>query len=152
MNQNNDFFWIDDSGRKWTGEQIKHKFDRYIKKAIRHRTRDAMRKLVAQNKHFPVAPDSIMEKVSVPFESSVEKLEFMLGSTRLYLDDERLVTALNLLTDREKVIFEKFYIEDCTDKAIGEWLHMSSKSVETSRYRALARIRKILEVDHEEER
>ena len=125
MKSNNDFFWIDEHGRKWTGEQIKHKFDRFIKKAIKHRTRDAVRKLLMQNDHFPVQPDNVIQQVAVPFESSVEKLEFMLGSTRLFLDDERLVEALNLLTEREKLIFEKFYIEDYSDKAIGEWLHIS---------------------------
>ena len=148
MEQSNNFFWIDESGRKWTGEQIKHKFDRFIKKAIKHRTKDAVRKLVAQNRHFPVQPDYVMEQISVPFESSVEKLEFMLGSTRLYLDDERLIAALNLLTEREKFVFEKFYIEDYTDKVIGEWLNVESKSVEVCRYRALKRLRKELEVDH----
>ena len=78
----------------------------------------------------------------------MEKLEFMLGSTRLYLDDERLVTPLKMLTEREQLIFEKFYIEDYSDKAIGEWLNLSEKSVETCRYRALRRIREALGTDH----
>ena len=149
MKEGNDFFWIDESGRKWTGEQIKHKFDRFIKKAIRHRTKDAMRKLFTQNDHFPVHPDYVLEQIAVQFDSSVEKQEFMLGSTRLYLDDERLITALNMLTEREQLIFEKFYIEDYSDKTIGEWLNLSYKSVETCRFRALRRIREALGVDHE---
>ena len=149
MKQNNDFFWIDESGRKWTGEQIKHKFDRYIKKAIKHRTKDAIAKMINQNNHFPVQPESIIDKVSVTFESTVEKQEFMLGSTRLYLDDERLIAALEMLTERERFIFEKFYLEDESDKVIGEWLHLKEKSVETSRYRALRRIREALGVKHE---
>ena len=65
MKTGNDFFWIDESGRKWTGEQIKHKFDRFIKKAIKHRTRDAMRKLFTQNNHFPVQPDYVLEQIAV---------------------------------------------------------------------------------------
>ena len=149
MKTGNDFFWIDESGRKWTGEQIKHKFDRFIKKAIKHRTRDAMRKLFTQNDHFPVQPDYVLEQIAVRFDPLVEKLEFMLGSTRLYLDDERLITALNMLTEREQLIFEKFYIEDYSDKTIGEWLNLSYKSVETCRFRALRRIREALGVDHE---
>ena len=148
MKTGNDFFWIDESGRKWTGEQIKHKFDRFIKKAIKHRTRDAMRKLFTQNDHFPVQPDYVLEQIAVRFDPLVEKLEFMLGSTRLYLDDERLIAALNMLTEREQLIFEKFYIEDYSDKVIGEWLNLSEKSVETCRYRALRRIREALGTDH----
>ena len=150
MKQNKDFFWIDESGRKWAGEQIKHKFDRFIKKAIKHRTKDAMRKLLNQNDHFPVQPDSVMERISVPFVSSVEKQEFMLGSTRLFTDDERLIKALNMLTEREQFIFEKFYLEDESDKVIGEWLHIEEKSVRVSRYRTLKRIREALGVNYEE--
>ena len=108
-----------------------------------------MRKLFTQNDHFPVQPDYVLEQIAVPFDSSVEKQEFMLGSTRLYLDDERLVTALKMLTEREQLIFEKFYIEDYSDKAIGEWLNRSERSVATYRYRALRRIRETLGADYE---
>lgn len=144
MKTGDDFFWIDEFGRKWTDEQIKHKFDCFIKKAIKHRTKDAMRKLLTQDDHFPVQPDYVLEQIVVPFDSSVEKLEFMLGRTRLYLDDERLIKALNMLTEHERLIFEKFYIEDYSDKAIGEWLNLSDRSVESCRYRALRRIREAL--------
>ena len=55
-----------------------------------------------------------------------------------------------MLTEREQFIFEKFYLEDESDKVIGEWLHIEEKSVRVSRYRTLKRIREALGVNYEE--
>ncbi|MFD0896576.1 sigma factor-like helix-turn-helix DNA-binding protein [Loigolactobacillus binensis] len=121
-------------------QDVKQAFSHYAKLSLVNRTRS----LYSQEQHqVPKVPLN-EETVEYPIDEGPPIIKLLTADQAVhfeeYLINERLIIAIARLTDAQKKLLYYKYIEQLSDKTIGQILHVSSQAISKQHRKVLSKI------------
>lgn len=146
MKKGKSWFWILADGRKFTAEQVEHKFDELIKTMIKRKALNAVQHEINERKKFPVCPGDVFDGiVAVDADYDIEKSEVRLSNTFWYLGNDYLADALEKLEPREKEYVELSFLRGWNAEEISNHFHVTTEYIYVLRNRILRKLRRWME-------
>lgn len=131
-------------------ERIRHRFDAYCKKVLKHTVIDLQRQLKRLNEReitFSALPDAEMAKLSVTDKYFANEYVFSLLDTSVGVNDYELGAALSALpADRRDIVLMSYFF-DMTDAEIAARLNMNQRTVAYRRTSSLRLLKNLLETE-----
>lgn len=147
MKEKGSWKWTTTDGKSFSAEQVEHKFDSFMKKALYSGAVNEIDREMTEREGFPVQPDDFLENVATftPVYD-FEKCEVRLKTKCLYCEREDLADALEKLKPREKEFIELSFVSELEDEDIAKIFRVSKKTVYVIRHRLIERLKEMMGV------
>lgn len=121
-------------------QDVKQAFSHYAKLSLVNKTRS----IYTQEQHqVPKVPLN-EETAEYPINEGPPTIKLITAEQAIHLEEylinERLIIAIARLTDAQKKLLYYKYVEQLSDKAIGQILHVSSQAISKQHRKVLSKI------------
>ena len=128
-------------------ESVRHKFDSYCKKVLRHTIINYNNEIKYLSEHevsFSTLPEN-MYPTTTRDEYFYQSRSFETSVGNVVVKDLDIAEVISALPDKQREIILLYYITEKTDEEIGERLNMPRSTVRDTRYAAIKILKKIME-------
>ena len=121
-------------------QDVKQAFSHYAKLSLVNKTRS----LYSQEQHQVPQMSLNEETVEYPIEERPPIFKLLTAEQAVHLEEyfvnERLIMSVARLTDLQKKLLYYKYVEQLSDKAIGQIFHVSSQAISKQHRKVLSKI------------
>ncbi|ATO43031.1 MULTISPECIES: sigma-70 family RNA polymerase sigma factor [Lactobacillaceae] len=121
-------------------QDVKQAFSHYAKLSLVNKTRS----LYSQEQHQVPQMSLNEETVEYPIEERPPIVKLLTAEQAVHLEEyfvnERLIMSVARLTDLQKKLLYYKYVEQLSDKAIGQIFHVSSQAISKQHRKVLSKI------------
>lgn len=121
-------------------QDVKQAFSHYAKLSLVNKTRS----LYSQEQHQVPQMSLNEETVEYPIEERPPIVKLLTAEQAVHLEEyfvnERLIMSVDRLTDLQKKLLYYKYVEQLSDKAIGQIFHVSSQAISKQHRKVLSKI------------
>lgn len=132
--------------------RLQEEFDHFVKRTIENIINDVLRSYVERMDRIRTVNIEDYEDLAAPeVTPEVEKVKVVLGSSSLCLENEKLAAGIEQLSLKHRQILECAFVLDMPNKAIGELMDLTAKTIRNYKSEAYGILRRYMEEADDEQ-
>lgn len=136
-----------------TAGRLQEEFDHFVKRTIENIINDVLRSYVERMDRIRTVNIEDYEDLAAPeVTPEVEKVKVVLGSSSVFFENEKLAAGIEQLSEKHRQILECALVLDMPNKAIGELMDLTAKTIRNYKSEAYGILRRYMEEADDEQK